>query len=168
MAGARWANCWCIRIRAMLFRGGWRLVSIYDIRKTRRCLRWRRQFAPLSIAAKEYMARRLVSVPVSAGDVVIRAGDPGDRFYIVADGEFDVVADGAHRKMGGGDYFGEIALLRDVPRTATVKAVVDGQLHALERADFLAAVTSHSGVRVAGEAVVEERLTHAEPLRDRG
>jgi MFS family permease len=125
-------------------------------------------FAPLSIAAKEYMARRLVSVPVSAGDVVIRAGDPGDRFYIVADGEFDVLADGADRKMGGGDYFGEIALLRDVPRTATIRAVVDGQLYALERADFLAAVTSHSAVRVAGEAVVEERLTHAEPLRDRG
>jgi MFS family permease len=125
-------------------------------------------FAPLSIAAKEYMARRLVSVPVSAGDVVIRAGDPGDRFYIVADGEFDVLADGADRKMGGGDYFGEIALLRDVPRTATIRAVVDGQLYALERADFLAAVTSHSAARVAGEAVVEERLIGTEPLRDRG
>jgi MFS family permease len=125
-------------------------------------------FAPLSIAAKEYMARRLVSVPVSAGDVVIRAGDPGDRFYIVSDGEFDVLADGAGRKLGGGDYFGEIALLRDVPRTATVRAFVDGQLYALERADFLAAVTSHSAARVAGEAVVEERLTGAEPLRDRG
>ena len=123
-------------------------------------------FAPLPIAAKEYMARRLVSVPVSAGDVVIRAGDPGDRFYIVADGEFDVLADGADRKMGGGDYFGEIALLRDVPRTATVRAVVDGQLYALERADFLAAVTSHSAARVAGEAVVEERLTGTDPLRD--
>ena len=125
-------------------------------------------FAPLSIAAKEYMARRLVSVPVSAGDVVIRAGDPGDRFYIVADGEFDVLADGADRKMSGGDYFGEIALLRDVPRTATIRAVADGQLYALERADFLAAVTSHSAARVAGEAVVEERLTGTEPLRDRG
>ena len=125
-------------------------------------------FAPLSIAAKEYMARRLVSVPVSAGDVVIRAGDPGDRFYIVSDGEFDVLADGAARKLGGGDYFGEIALLRDVPRTATVRAFVDGQLYALERADFLAAVTSHPAARVAGEAVVEERLTGAEPLRDRG
>jgi MFS family permease len=125
-------------------------------------------FAPLSIAAKEYMASRLVSVPVSAGDVVIRAGDPGDRFYIVADGEFDVLADGADRKMGGGDYFGEIALLRDVPRTATIRAVVDGQLYALERADFLAAVTSHSAARVAGEAVVDERLTGTEPLRDRG
>ena len=125
-------------------------------------------FAPLSIAAKEYMARRLVSVPVSAGDVVIRAGDPGERFYIVSDGEFDVLADGADRKMGGGDYFGEIALLRDVPRTATIRAVVDGQLYALERADFLAAVTTHSAARVAGEAVVEERLTGAEPLRDRG
>jgi MFS family permease len=125
-------------------------------------------FAPLSIAAKEYMARRLVSVPVSAGDVVIRAGDPGDRFYIVADGDFDVLADGADRKLGVGDYFGEIALLRDVPRTATIRAVVDGQLYALERADFLAAVTSHSAARVAGEAVVEERLTGTEPLRDRG
>jgi MFS family permease len=116
-------------------------------------------FAPLSIAAKEYMARRLVSVPVSAGDVVIRAGDPGDRFYIVADGEFDVLADGADRKMVEGDSFGEIALLRDVPRTATIRAVVDGQLYALERADFLAAVTSHSAARIAGEAVVEERLS---------
>ena len=124
-------------------------------------------FAPLSIAAKEYMARRLVSVPVSAGDVVIRAGDPGDRFYIVADGEFDVLADGADRRMGGGDYFGEIALLRDVPRTATVRAVVDGQLYALERADFLAAVTSHSAARVAGEAVADERLAGTEPLGDR-
>jgi MFS family permease len=123
-------------------------------------------FAPLSIAAKEYMARRLVSVPVSAGDVVIRAGDPGDRFYIVADGDFDVLAAGADRKLGVGDYFGEIALLRDVPRTATVRAVVDGQLYALERADFLAAVTSHSAARVAGEAVVEERLTGTDPLRD--
>jgi MFS family permease len=119
-------------------------------------------FAPLSIAAKEYMARRLVSVPVSAGNVVIRAGDPGDRFYIVAEGEFDVLADGADRKLGGGDYFGEIALLRDVPRTATIRAVVDGQLYALERADFLAAVTSHSAARIAGEAVVEERLTGTE------
>ena len=119
-------------------------------------------FAPLSIAAKEYMARRLVSVPVSAGDVVIRAGDPGDRFYIVADGEFDVLADGADRKMVEGDSFGEIALLRDVPRTATIRAVVDGQLYALERADFLAAVTSHSAARTAGEAVVEERLSGTE------
>jgi MFS family permease len=119
-------------------------------------------FAPLSIAAKEYMARRLVSVPVSAGDVVIRAGDPGDRFYIVADGEFDVLADGADRKMVEGDSFGEIALLRDVPRTATIRAVVDGQLYALERADFLAAVTSHSAARIAGEAVVEERLSGTE------
>jgi MFS family permease len=125
-------------------------------------------FAPLSIAAKEYMARRLVSVPVSAGDVVIRAGDPGDRFYIVADGDLDVFADGADRKLGVGDYFGEIALLRDVPRTATIRAVADGQLYALERADFLAAVTSHTAARVAGEAIVEERLTATKPLPDRG
>jgi MFS family permease len=121
-------------------------------------------FAPLSIAAKEYMANRLVPVPVRAGEVVIRAGDRGDRFYIVADGKLEVVADEVHSTVGEHDYFGEIALLRDVPRTATVRALADSQLYALERDDFLAAVTSHSAVRVAGEAVVEERLAGAEPV----
>jgi MFS family permease len=121
-------------------------------------------FAPLSIAAKEYMANRLVPVPVRAGEVVIRAGDHGDRFYIVADGKLEVVADEVHSTVGERDYFGEIALLRDVPRTATVRALADSQLYALERDDFLAAVTSHSAVRVAGEAVVEERLAGAEPM----
>jgi MFS family permease len=115
-------------------------------------------FAPLSIAAKEQMARALTPVSVAAGEVVIRAGDRGDRFYIVVEGELEIVAAGLQTSAGEGDYFGEIALMRDVPRTATVKAVVDSQLCALSRDDFLAAVTAHSGVRAAGESVVEERL----------
>jgi MFS family permease len=114
--------------------------------------------APLSLAAKEHLAATLEPVSVTAGDVVIRAGDRGDRFYIVADGELEIVADGLHSTARAGDHFGEIALLRDVPRTATVRAVVDSRLYALEREDFLAAVTGHSDVGAAGEAIAAERL----------
>jgi MFS family permease len=115
-------------------------------------------FAPLSIAAKERVAASLVPVSVAAGERVIRAGDPGDSFYIVGDGALEIDANGAHSAARRGDYFGEIALLRDIPRTATVTAVVDSQLYALQRDDFLAAVTGHSAARAAGQAVAEERL----------
>ncbi len=119
-------------------------------------------FAPLSIAAKEHMAARLVEVPVTAGEVVIRTGDSGDRFYMVADGALEVT-NGVHAEAHRGDFFGELALLRDIPRTATVIATTRSRLYALEREDFLAAVTGHSAVRSAGEAVVEQRLRPAEP-----
>jgi MFS family permease len=115
-------------------------------------------FAPLSIATKEQVAASLLPVSISAGEVVIRAGDTGDRFYIVADGELDIDAEGRHTTAYEADYFGEIALLRDVPRTATVKAAVDSKLYVLRRADFLSAVTGHSAARVAGEAIAEARL----------
>jgi MFS family permease len=115
-------------------------------------------FAPLSIAAKERMARNLVPLSVQAGELVIRAGDAGDCFYIVGSGELDIDADGLHATAHDADYFGEIALLRNVPRTATVKAVVDSELYALQRDDFLAAVTGHSGAHAAGHAVAEARL----------
>jgi CRP-like cAMP-binding protein len=73
------------------------------------------------------------------------------------DGELEIT-NGAHGTAGRGDFFGEIALIRDVPRTATVQAMTPSRLYALEREDFLAAVTGHSAVRSAGEAVVSERL----------
>jgi MFS family permease len=114
-------------------------------------------FEPLSVVAKEHIAGRLTQIEVSAGDVVVRAGEVGDRFYVVADGELEIV-NGVHEHAGRGDFFGEIALLRDVPRTATVRATAPSELYALNRDDFLAAVTGHSGVRAAGEAVAEERL----------
>jgi len=115
-------------------------------------------FAPLPLAAKEHMAASLVPVAVAAGEIVITAGDPGDRFYIVDEGEFEISAEGVLARAHEGDHFGEIALLRDIARTATVTAIVDSRVWALERDDFLAAVTGHPGVRAAGEALVEERL----------
>ncbi len=118
-------------------------------------------FAPLSIATKEQVADCLLPVSVPAGDIVIRAGDPGDRFYIVSDGELDIDAGGRHSTAQAADYFGEIALLRDVPRTATVTATVDSKLYALVRDDFLSAVTGHAAARAAGEEVASTRLARA-------
>jgi MFS family permease len=115
-------------------------------------------FAPLSVAAKEHVAARLTRITVAAGEVVVRAGEHGDRFYVVADGELEI-ANGVHGKAARGDFFGEIALLRDVPRTATVRATTPSHLYALERDDFLAAVTGHSAVHAAGETIVEQRLS---------
>jgi len=115
-------------------------------------------FAPLSVAAKERVAANLVPLPVQRGEVVIRAGDEGDSFYIVRDGEVEIDVDGKHLIARRADYFGEIALLRDVPRTATVRALVDSSLYALQRDDFLAAVTGHSAAHAAGESVAAARL----------
>ena len=116
-------------------------------------------FAPLSIATKERVAASLVRVDVPAGEPVFRAGEVGDRFYIVDSGALDIDAPGRRVTASAADYFGEIALLRDVPRTATVTAAADSVLYALERDDFLAAVTGHSAAHAAGEDVVEARMS---------
>jgi MFS family permease len=119
-------------------------------------------FAPLPVSAKEQLARSLVRVDAAAGDVVVREGDPGDRFYIVGSGHLLATQRGQPlRKLAPGDSFGEIALLRDVPRTATIIAADDVELYALERADFIDAATAHAAGRLAAEQVVRERL--AEP-----
>jgi MFS family permease len=122
-------------------------------------------FEPLSVAAKEHLASRLGRLSVAAGTTIVSQGEPGDYFYIVAEGTADVTIRGEHvRSQGPGDYFGEIALLRDVPRTATVTARQRMELCTIRREDFLAVVTGHPAIRAAGEAVVRERLaTPAEP-----
>ena len=116
-------------------------------------------FSPLSAPILEGLAGRLQPVRVGAGEAIVRQGEPGDRFYVVAVGEVEVSIDGRPQAtQGPGEHFGEIALLRDVPRTATVTARTDAELFALERNDFLAAVTGHSGSAEAAEAVVGARL----------
>jgi MFS family permease len=115
-------------------------------------------FAPLSLAAKEQLASKLLPLAVSAGDTVITAGDVGDRFYIVDSGSLTIDTQVGNRHARPGDYFGEIALLRDVPRTATVTAETDANLYALERMDFLAAVTGNTLAARAAHAITEARL----------
>jgi CRP-like cAMP-binding protein len=116
-------------------------------------------FSPLSPPVLEQLAARLSPVHARAGDEIIRAGDHGDRFYVVDAGEVEVLVDGKPpRREGAGEYFGEIALLKDVPRTATVRAATDADLFALDRDDFLPAVTGHAASAQAAEAVIGSRL----------
>jgi MFS family permease len=116
-------------------------------------------FSPLSPDVLEGLAARLEPVRVASGEEIVRQGDHGDRFFIVASGKVEVSIDGqAQGTLGPGEHFGEIALLRDVPRTATVTARTEVELYALGREDFLAAVTGHSASAEAAEAVVGARL----------
>jgi len=116
-------------------------------------------FAPLPAPTLEALAESLQLVPVTAGETVFRQGDHGDRFYMVETGEIEIEIDGrATNVLGPGDHFGEIALLRDIPRTATARARKETQLYALERDAFLGAVTGHAGSSEAAETVVAARL----------
>ena len=116
-------------------------------------------FAPLPEPTLERLAAQLETVSVPAGTVVIRQGDAGDKFYVVAEGELEVTVDGATTAtLGRGDAFGEIALLRDVPRTATVTAKTPARLLALDREAFLEAVTASPPSARAADAIVGARL----------
>ena len=116
-------------------------------------------FAPLTPATIESLARKLTRFEVPAGSVIVREGQESDRFFIIESGDVAVShEDVLIRHEGPGDFFGEIGLLRDVPRTATIVAGVDTVLQVLERDDFLSAVTGHSEARVAADAIVSRRI----------
>jgi MFS family permease len=109
-------------------------------------------FAGVPPGAIEAAASRLHPIDVRAGSIVVRQGEPADRFFVIEAGEFSVdQADAAGtehrlRTLGPDEVFGELGLLRSAPRSATVKALSDGRLLALEAADFLALVNSGAGV----------------------
>jgi hypothetical protein len=119
-------------------------------------------FAALPETALERLAAGVERVQVPAEQDVVRQGETGDRFYVVTEGELGVTVDGtAVATLRDGDYFGEIALLRDVPRTATVRARRDSTLLALDRDAFLTAVNGYAPSLSSAEAVVGLRLARA-------
>ena len=115
-------------------------------------------FRVLPVPALEGIAHGATDVSVPAGETIIRQGDAGDRYFAIADGTVEVLHDGTRlNTLERGEGFGEIALLHDVPRTATVRAVTDGRLIAIERDAFLIALTGHAPTRARAEQVAEER-----------
>ena len=116
-------------------------------------------FAPLAPASVEFLARRLVAESAAAGTAIVTQGEPSDRFLVIVRGTVDVTQDGHHLRIEGpGDFFGEIGLLRDVPRTATVTALEDTELVSLTREDFLGAVRGTDASMAAAYDIVTSRL----------
>jgi MFS family permease len=121
-------------------------------------------FAQLPEPVLERLAAGATTVDVGPGEAVVTRGEPGHQFYVIAAGRVAVELEDGTRELGAGDFFGEIALLRDVPRTATVRAVDAVRLYAIEREEFLAAVTGHGPSLAAAETVTASRLSAAGAL----
>ncbi len=115
-------------------------------------------FEPLPAHQLEHLATSLSPVRLEPGSVVFRRGDLGDRFYVIAEGEVEVDTGTETKILGPGDSFGEIALLRDVPRTATITARGPVLLYGLDRDVFIGTVTGHAPSREAADAVIGVRL----------
>lgn len=116
-------------------------------------------FAVLPAPSLEGVAKELAPEEVPAGTVVIREGDSGDRYFAVGDGRLAVTRDGHHlQTIFRGDGFGEIALIRDVPRQATVTAVTNALLYSLQKELFVETVTGHASVSSATHNVIAGHL----------
>jgi MFS family permease len=116
-------------------------------------------FAPLAAPQLERLARALIEVRVEPGAPVFEEGERGEHFYVIAVGRAEVeIGDERVRILEAGDFFGEIALLRDVPRTATVRALTPLRLFALDREAFVTTVTGHPTSAEAAGSIVAARL----------
>jgi hypothetical protein len=121
-------------------------------------------FAPLPLAVIELLSTELRPHRFSPGTAVMREGDPGEEFHVIASGSASVTVRNSPRPpLGPGDCFGEIALLRDVPRTATIIAAEELHTLALRREEFLAAIAASARSGVAAESLVTRRLSQDPP-----
>ena len=119
-------------------------------------------FSPLSPVKLESLAYALTRETAAAGTAIVREGDVSDRFLVIVSGRVEVTKDGEHLRFEGpGEFFGEIGLMRDVARTATVTATEDTTLYSLAREDFLDAVNGVDESLAAADDVVMRRLARA-------
>jgi MFS family permease len=120
-------------------------------------------FGPLPPMVLERLAFDAQPLSLPAGPV-FRQGDMGERFYVIAEGEVEIEVDGVRvRTEGPGEAFGEIALLQEIPRTATVTATGPVELYALDRDAFVTAVTGSPASAEAAETHVASLLAMARP-----
>jgi predicted MFS family arabinose efflux permease len=115
-----------------------------------------RFLAPLPLPRLERLVQGAHPITAPAGADIIRQGEPGEEFFVIEQGALDVVEVG--RRLGPGEGFGEIALLRDVPRVATVRAASDVHLWSLRRPAFISAVSEHREARQLADAVIADSL----------
>ncbi|MEX2322398.1 MAG: MFS transporter [Acidimicrobiia bacterium] len=118
-------------------------------------------FTPLRHRVMETLARESETLTLADGTIVFRKGDQGDRFYVIESGSASVSIDGRPvHELGPGDFFGEIALLTDIPRTATVTATAPLTVRTIERDAFLTAVTGHGAALQTANAVATRYVKH--------
>jgi len=116
-------------------------------------------FAPLSLASVEHLAARLQPVTIAEGTWLMREGEAGDRFVIIETGSAEITRDGRRVRIEGpGAGIGEIALLADIPRTASARALEPIHGHTLDRGAFLEAVTGHASSQALAMSLVRNRL----------
>jgi hypothetical protein len=127
-----------------------------EAERVRDLLRGIRFLAPLPLPRLERLVRGARPVDIPAGTAVIRQGEPGHEFFVIERGDAEIIEYG--RRQGPGEGFGEIALLQDVPRTASVRALTELRLWAITRSAFIAAVVGHGDARRLADAIVAEHL----------
>jgi CRP-like cAMP-binding protein len=123
-------------------------------------------FTALDLPTIDHLALVARPIRIGEGEVLMRQGEPGDLFYVIDTGSLEVSISGrVVAILVPGDHVGEIALLRNVPRTATVTAREDGELLALERDDFLRAVTGFALSTAEAERIADARLAELPAAR---
>jgi hypothetical protein len=121
-------------------------------------------FAPLPNDTLSELEAALRPIHATAGEEIVRQGDQGNDYFVVAAGVCESTIDGHPVALHGpGDGFGEIALLRDTPRSATVTASEDSELYALNRTTFLALLAGHASAAAAAEGIAARRLARLRP-----
>jgi MFS family permease len=148
---------------------GWRACARIDAgqeqaARVRELLRGVGFLAPLPLPRLERLVREARALTATPGTEIVRLGERGEDFYVIEQGTVEIVEYWFAR--GPGEGFGEIALLREVPRTATVRAASDVRLWALGRTAFIGAVTNHVDSQRLADELISERLTR--PRLDAG
>lgn len=130
-----------------------------------RLLRRNPIFAPLATEMLEPLAAQLIPFSASTGETIIREGDHGELIYLIAEGQLEVSVDSRHvATLGPNDHVGEIAPIREVPRTATIVTRTPAELYALTRDHFLAAVNSNSASSDNVQHLIRSRLAELEDV----